>query len=96
MQKIIPKGHVAVFALALLVFVGCRKGGCNVSSSSSRSWNVNGRKSSHKTITEKRDGATRRVETTADVEFRNGQVTKFPSGACWLYDPESDMISISP
>jgi len=66
--------HFAVFVLALLVFAGCGKGGCNVSSSSSRSWNVNDRKTSHKTITESRDGVTRRVETTADVEFANGQV----------------------
>src|SRR4051812_4555570 len=81
MQKIMTKGHIAVFVLALVAFAGCGKGGCNVSSSSSSSWNVNGRKSSHKTITESRDGVTRRVETTADVEFANGQVTKFPPGA---------------
>src|ERR1043166_451863 len=81
MQKLTPKGHLAVFVLALLVFAGCGKGGCNYSSSSSRSWNINGRKSSHKTITVSRDGVTRRVETTADVEFANGQVTKFPLGA---------------
>jgi hypothetical protein len=81
MQKRMPKGYLAVFVLALLVFAGCGRGGCNVSSSSSSSWNVNGRKSSHKTITESRDGVTRRVETTADVEFANGQVTKFPPRA---------------
>ena len=76
-----PKAHLAVFVLALLVSAGCGKGGCNVSSSSSSSWNVNGRKSSHKTITESHDGVTRRINTTADVEFANGQVTKFPPGA---------------
>ena len=76
-----PKAHLPVFVLALLVFGGCGKGGCTSSSSFSSSWNVNGRKSSHKTITVSRDGVTRRVETTADVEFANGQVTKFPPGA---------------
>jgi len=80
MQHLMPKTHLAVFVLALVVFAGCGKGGCNVSSSSC-SWNVNGQKTSHKTITESRDGVTRRVETTADVEFANGQVTKFPPGA---------------
>jgi hypothetical protein len=83
MQTFIPKAHLAAFVLALLVFAGCGKGGCNVSSSSSRSWNVNGRKSSSKAITESRDGVTRRVETTADVEFAKGQVTKFPAGECF-------------
>lgn len=78
---VLSKAHLAVFVLALLAFAGCGKGGCDVSSSSSSSWNVNGRKSSHKTITESRDGVTRRVKTTADVEFANGQVTKFPPGA---------------
>jgi hypothetical protein len=73
--------YLAVFTLALLAFAGCGKGGCNVSSSSSSSWNVNGRKSSHKTITVSRDGVTRRVETTADVEFANGRVKRFPQGA---------------
>jgi hypothetical protein len=76
-----PKAHLAVFLLALLVFAGCGKGGCTSSSSFNSSWNVNGRKSSSKTITESRDGVTRRIETTADVEFANGRVTQYPPGA---------------
>src|ERR1044072_5711764 len=81
MQKLMPRAPLAVFVLALLVFAGCGKGGCTYSSSSSSSWNVNGRQSSHKTITESRDGVTRRIETTADVEFAHGQVTQFSPGA---------------
>jgi hypothetical protein len=75
------KAYLAVFVLALLVLAGCGKGGCNVSSSSSSSWNVNGRKSSHKVMIQVRDGVTRRMETDADVEFANGQVTNFPTNA---------------
>lgn len=75
------KPHVAVFVLALLVLAGCGKGGCTSSSSSSRSWSVNGGISSHKTITVSRDGVTRRIETTADVVFANGRVTQYPPGA---------------
>jgi len=69
--------------VAVLVFAGCGRGGCNVSSSSSSSSesNVNGRKTSRKTITRSHDGVTRRLETTTDVEIQNGQVTKFPKAA---------------
>jgi hypothetical protein len=81
MQKMMIEAHITVFVLALLVFAGCGKGGCTSSSSFSSSWNVNGRKSSHKTITESRDGVTRRIETTADVAFAHGRVTQYPPGA---------------
>ena len=81
MQTMITKRNIALLVLAILVFTGCDKGGCSVSSSSSSELNINGRKSSHKTITRTHDGVTRRLETTADVELQNGQVTKFPIGA---------------
>jgi hypothetical protein len=73
-------------SLTLLVFVvlalaGCAKGGCTVSTSSSHEFDINGRKTSHKTITRTRDGVSRRLETTTDVAIQNGQVTKFPTAA---------------
>ncbi len=71
----------AVLVAALLVLAGCVKGGCTVSSSSSFESNINGRKTSHKTITRTHDGVTRRLETTTDVDIQNGQVTKFPKAA---------------
>jgi len=81
MQKLIAIAHRAIFAVALLVLAGCGKGGCPFSSSSSSESNINGRKTSHKTITRARDGVTRRLETTTDVEIQNGQVTQFPKAA---------------
>jgi hypothetical protein len=77
----ITLAHVRIFLLALLVFVGCGRGGCAVSSSSSVALNINGSKLSRKTITRTHDGVTRRLETTADVEVENGKVTKFPDAA---------------
>src|SRR2546423_3989320 len=70
-----------VCVVALLVFTGCGRGGCTVSSSSSSESNINGRKTSRKTITRTRDGVTRRLETTTDVDIQNGQITKFPKAA---------------
>jgi|ERR1043166_3096778 hypothetical protein len=81
MQKIPTSAHVTVFILALLAFAGCGRGGCTVSSSSSVAVDINGSKSSRKTITRTYDGVTRRLETTADVEVENGKVTKFPNAA---------------
>jgi hypothetical protein len=81
MQKIMTIAHRTVLVVALLLFAGCGKGGCTVSSSSSSDFNINGRKTSHKTITRTHDGVTRRLETTADVEIQNGQVTQFPQAA---------------
>jgi hypothetical protein len=81
MQKIMNLAPVTVFIVALLAFAGCGKGGCAVSSSSSVALDINGRKSSRKTITRTHDGVTRRLETTSDVELVNGKVTKFPTGA---------------
>jgi hypothetical protein len=80
-QTIITIAHVTVFVLALVAFVGCGRGGCTVSSSSSMAVNINGSKLSRKTVTRTRDGVTRRLETTADVEVENGKVTKFPNAA---------------
>ena len=34
-----------------------------------------------KTITRRHDGVTRKLETTADVELQNGQITTFPKAA---------------
>jgi len=73
--------HVTVFVVALLALAGCNQGGCTASSSSSSEFNINGRKTSHQTITRTHDGVTRRLETTADVKLENGQVTTFPKGA---------------
>ena len=81
MQKIMTIAHRTVLVLALLLFAGCGKGGCTVSSSSSSDLNINGRKTSHKTITRTHDGVTRRLETTTDVEIQNGQITQFPAAA---------------
>ena len=81
MQKITTRAHMTIFILALLAFAGCGRGGCTVSSSSSSELDINGRKSSRKTITRTHDGVTRRLESTTDVELENGKVTKFPSAA---------------
>jgi len=81
MQKITTRAHMTIFVLALLAFAGCGRGGCTVSSSSSSELDINGRKSSRKTITRTHDGVTRRLESTTDVELENGKVTKFPSAA---------------
>ena len=70
-----------VLVLVGLVFAGCGQGGCTVSSSSSSEYNINGRKTTHKTITRTHDGVSRRLETTTDVDIQNGQVTKFPKAA---------------
>lgn len=69
--------------LAVLVLAGCGKGGCNISSSSSSfsEWNINGRKTSRKTIARTHDGVTRKLETSTDVDIEDGQITKFPKGA---------------
>jgi len=81
-MKTIPR-NIPSLLVVLLVFTGCGKGGFSVSSSSSSSSevNINGAKTSTKTITKKHDGITRKVETTADVEIQNGQVTSFPKMA---------------
>src|SRR5215468_5553475 len=83
MQKImtIAQRNVTLLVLVVLVLVGCGKGGCTVSSSSSSDFNINGRKTSRKTMTRTHDGVTRRLETTTDVDIQNGQVTKFPKAA---------------
>jgi hypothetical protein len=81
MQKITTLAHVTVFVAALVAFAGCGKGGCAVSSSSSTAVDINGSKSSRKTITRTHDGVTRRLETTTDVDLENGKVTKFPKAA---------------
>lgn len=70
---------------ACLVLASCGKnfscsGSSNFNSSTSSSssdWTVNG----NRTITRTKDGVTRKLETTADVEIQNGQITKFPKGA---------------
>jgi hypothetical protein len=77
----ILKRNVALLLFALLAVTGCGKGGCTSSSSFSTEFNLNGRTTSHKTITRVHDGVSRRLETTTDVDIQNGQVTKFPSGA---------------
>jgi len=78
----IAQRHILLI-VAVLAFAGCGRGGCTVSSSSTSSSesNVNGRKTSKKTITRSHDGVTRRLETTTDVDIQNGQVTKFPKAA---------------
>ena len=81
MRKILTLVHVTVVIVALLAFAGCGRGGCTVSSSSSVAVDINGSKSSRKTISRTHDGVTRRVETTSDVELENGKVTKFPKAA---------------
>jgi hypothetical protein len=83
MQKImtIARRNLALLVVAVLVFAGCGKGGCNVSTASSSESNINGRKTSRKTITRTHDGVTRRLETTTDVDIQKGQVTKFPTAA---------------
>src|SRR5215471_17558546 len=81
MKKLVTLAHVTVFVVALLAFAGCGRGGCTVSSSSSVAVDINGRKSSRKTITRTHDGVTRRLETTTDVELENGRVTKYPKAA---------------
>ena len=70
-----------VLVLVGLVFAGCGQGGCTVSSSSSSEYNINGRKTTRKTIIRTHDGVSRRLETTTDVDIQNGQVTKFPKAA---------------
>jgi hypothetical protein len=73
--------NLALLIVSVVVFAGCGKGGCNVSTSSSSESNINGRKTSRKTITKSHDGITRRLETTADVDIQNGRITKFPKAA---------------
>lgn len=53
----------------------------STTSSSAREWNLNGPRTSTKTITKTHDGVTRKLETTPDVEIQNGQITKFPKAA---------------
>lgn len=64
--------------LAALVLTGCGKGGGSSTSSSSFELDINGRKTSWKTISRTHDGITRKLETTPDVDIQNGQITKFP------------------
>lgn len=64
--------------LAVLVLTGCGKGGCSSSSSSSFELDINGKKTSWKTISRTQNGVTRKLETTTDVDIQNGQITKFP------------------
>jgi hypothetical protein len=77
------RGNVTLLVLVVLVVAGCGKGGCTASSSSSSAYSidVNGRTTSHKTITRTHDGVSRRLDTTTDVEIQNGQVTTFPKAA---------------
>jgi hypothetical protein len=83
MQKIltIAQRNTTLLALLVVVLVGCGRGGCTASSSSSSEFNINGWKTSSKTITRTHDGVSRRLETTTDVDIQNGQVTKFPTAA---------------
>ncbi|MCD6049107.1 MAG: hypothetical protein K0Q55_510 [Verrucomicrobia bacterium] len=70
--------RLTLLLLALMVLTGCSKGGCTSSSSSSFELDINGKKTSWKTITRTENGVTRKLETTPDVDIQNGQITKFP------------------
>ncbi len=66
--------RLTLLLLALIVLTGCGQGGCTTSFN----FKFGGPKKTWKVITRMENGVTRKLESTADVELQNGQITRFP------------------